>query len=296
MISLRSFAKLKHLLIIPTLHSRLADGGFGRKYRPLLPGTLRVQLLPLLFLLAIVSPHCNGANNGRKVSGNNKKAADSLVNPPTNSDSKTMVPTNLNQGLSDWIGMPLSKMIGTSELIVYGSVKKIMDSSILVQVKQKIAGVENEPVIEMIKAKADPFASIQPAPYKIGQCYLLFLSQLKTATTKKQWKLMGHAVGQESQMPVIDGYIYFIDRYFEGIPQKEYDVNGVRQNIQRFEFSPFVNAVEGYTRCYQWMKQQKNNRELPQQICTEEQAAVYAKKGFMHQYLVTETRHFITGQ
>ncbi|MEP6600635.1 MAG: hypothetical protein ABJB49_02345 [Nitrospirota bacterium] len=261
-------------------------------------GLIRSGLLPLLFLFAIVSTCGNGANKAENVPGNDKNAVGICgMNKSTNVDFQRMIPPDLDKSpSSDWIGMPLSKMIGTSELIVYGSVKKVLDSTIQFQIMRKIAGGEKENIIEMIKAKPDPFADVKPAPYQAGQCYLLFLFQQKNTGSRKQWKMMGHPLGQEGQMPVIESYIYFKDRYFDGIPLKRYKVNGVEQNIQRFEFSLFLNAIEGYKKSYKWVKRAKDNNYLPEKIRTDEQIDLYAKKSFMHRYLVTETRNFISSK
>ncbi|MEO6548967.1 MAG: hypothetical protein ABIN94_13250 [Ferruginibacter sp.] len=257
----------------------------------------KLQSLSLLFILAIVSPYCNGANNNSNTPPTHTSAIDTNINQPINTDQKTMAATDVkNNPSSDQIGTPLSKMIGTSQLIVYGSIKKVLDSTILVQVIKKIAGEEIEMVIEVIKAKPDPFASIRPAPYKAGQCFLFFLINPGNTSTKKTWKLAGNTIGNEAELPVIDKYIFFIDRYFEGLPQKEYNVNGVQQNIQRFEFPQFLDAIEGYQQCYKWTQQNNTNRMLPEKSCSDEQAVTYAKKSFIHQYLVTETQHFISNK
>jgi len=192
---------------------------------------------------------------------------------------------------SDWIGIPLAKLIGTSELIVYGSVKQVLDSTVLFQVVQKI-GDEKADIIEILKAQPDRFASVKPAPYEAGQFYLLFLCKSQGAFPKAIWKVMGKA--QEGQMPVIGTYIYFNDRYVEGIPMEQYKVNGVELNIQRFEFSPFLNAVEEYKQCYQWIRQGKDGNYLPKELCNDNQITLYRKKSFIHNYLVTETQVFIT--
>ena len=194
---------------------------------------------------------------------------------------------------SDWIGTPLSKLIGSSELIVYGSVKEVLDSTILFQVIDKI-GDEKADVIEIAKAKPDRFASVKPAPYQTGQTYLLFLLKSTNAFPKVIWKVMGKA--QEAQMPVIDNYVYFNDRYFEGIPLKQYKVNGVELNIQRFEFPLFLNALEEYKKCYQWIRQGQDDKYLPKQLCNDNQVTLYSKRSFIHNYLVTETQAFIANK
>lgn len=196
-----------------------------------------------------------------------------------------------NGHASDWIGIPLSRLIGTSELIAYGSVKEVLDSTILFQVSHKI-GDEKAEIIEILKAEPDRFASVKPAPYETGQSYLLFLHKTQNAFPKLTWKIMGTA--QEGQMPVIDNYIYLNDRYIEGIPLEHYRVNGVDLNIQRFEFRPFLNAIEEYRQCYQWIRQGTDGNDLPKQLCNDNQITVYRKKGFINNYLVTQTQAFIT--
>jgi hypothetical protein len=194
---------------------------------------------------------------------------------------------------SDWIGTPLSKLTGTSELIVYGSVKEVLDSTVAFEVAQRI-GNEEADVIEVLKAKPDPFAGVKPAPYQSGQYYLLFLAKSPSAGPKVIWKVMGK--GQEAQMPVIDNYVYFNDRYLEGIPLKQYKVNGVELNIQRFEFASFVNALEDYKKCYQWIRQGQDDKYLVKQLCNDDEVTLYSKKSFIHNYLVTETQAFVTNK
>jgi hypothetical protein len=198
-----------------------------------------------------------------------------------------------NGRASDWIGIPLSKLAGTSELIVYGNVKKVSDSTILLQVVHEI-GVEKAGVIEIAKATPDPFASVKPAPYQTGQSYLLFLRKSKNASRSGIWEVMGRA--QEAQMPVVDNYVYFNDRYFEGIPLKQYEVNGVELNIQRLEFASFFSALEEYKKCYQWISQESDDKYLPKKLCNDSQVDLFRQKGFIHNYLVTETQAFITSK
>jgi hypothetical protein len=194
---------------------------------------------------------------------------------------------------SDWIGIPLSKLIGTSDLIVYGSVKEVLDSTILFQVLDKI-GDGKADVIEVLKAKPDPFADVKPAPPHVGQSYLLFLIKAPEASVKPIWKVMGKAY--EAQMPVIDNYVYFIDRYFEGIPLQRYNVNGVELNTQRFQFPSFFNALQEYRKCYHWVRQGLDNRYLPKKLCDNNQLKLLSGKSFIHSYLVNETEAFITGK
>jgi hypothetical protein len=247
--------------------------------------TIKVlRLLPLLLVFSITWFFCSGCDSSRKHVFNIEKK---LVNSP----DSIMTPIGFDKSNSDYNGIPLSKLIGISELIVYGSVKKVLDSTILLHIIRKVSGNENESDIEILKARPDAFAGIKPAPYETGQCYLLFLINSKNTSSKLIWKAMG--VGEEAQMPVIDNYIYFNDRYFEGIPLQQYKVNGVELNIQRFEFPLFLNAVEEYKTCYQWVKQGQDDRYLPQKKCSDNQVSLYAKKSFMHNYLVNETRAFI---
>jgi len=192
---------------------------------------------------------------------------------------------------SDWIGTPLSKLIGTSELIAFGSVKEVLDSTILFQVTRQIGG-EKADLLEIAKAKADPFASVKPAPYQAGQSYLLFLVKSKNTSPKVIWQIMGQA--QEAQMPVSNNYIYFNDRYFEGLPMEQQKVNGVELNIQRFEFPLFLNAVEEYKKCYQWTR--REDHDTIKQLCDDNQLTVYGEKSFIHNFLVMETRTFIRGK
>jgi len=192
---------------------------------------------------------------------------------------------------SDWIGTPLSKLTGTSELIVYGSVKEVLDSTILFQVTHQIGG-EKADVIEIAKAQPDPFGGVKPAPYQTGQTYLLFLSKAKNNSSKLIWEVMGQA--QEAQMPVSDNYIYFNDRYIEGLPVEQRKVNGVELNIQRFEFPLFLSALEEYKKCYQWIR--RDDKYLVKQLCDDNQVTLYGKKSFVHNFLVMETRAFITSK
>jgi hypothetical protein len=251
-----------------------------------------IRLLPLLLSFTLVSFYSDRANNG-SIFNIERSVALFRANISNGIDPKTMksyVPGNV---VGDWMPMPLSKMIGTSELIVYGKVKNVLDSTILFQVTRRITGDEKEDVIEIVKARPDPFAAVKPAPYQAGQCYLLFLESGKAAP-KKIWKVTG--IAQEGQMPVMDTYIYFNDRYFDGIPIARYKVNGVEQNIQRFGFSLFLNAADDYKKCYRWIRQGQDNKYLPEKICKDNEVTLYGKKSFMHNFLVNETKLFIANK
>ncbi len=187
----------------------------------------------------------------------------------------------------DWIAIPLSRMTGTADLIVYGTVSSVKDSTCIFTITRILAGKSDNKAIEVHKIMPDKFASVHPAPYASGQTYLLFLVHEKNSSCSMNWKVMG--IGGEGQMPVENGFIYFPQNNIEGLPFKEYPVNGVLQFLQRFEFSVFLNAIEEYQKCYHWIKNKTDNQFYPQKACDAASQAKYSNKSFIHKYLSVQT-------
>jgi hypothetical protein len=208
-------------------------------------------------------------------------------------NSYTMDSPEFKISASDWIAIPLSRLIGTSELIIYGKIDKVLDSTIIFQIlqevkgKQDVKGKKTGSRLEILKAKPDPFAGIKPAGYQQGQFYMLFLEPGKTSP-QKVWRIVG--ISEEAQMPVVNNYIYFYDRFLKGLPLHSYNVYGVESSIQRFEFSKFLDAVEEYIKYYRWVNRGPGNKYLIEKNCTAFQDTAYRKKSFMHNYLAEETQ------
>jgi hypothetical protein len=215
------------------------------------------------------------------------------VNLKNKSSIKTTWPQYHRTPLSDWVPLPLSNVIGISDCIASGTVIKVSDSTFLFKIDQTIKGVKEQATITVLKAKADPFDSPQPAPYKEGQQYILFLAATSTGTEPKLWKLIDR--GRADQMTFIDSWVYFNDRNFNGLTMGYYDVYGVKQDIQRFDKNMFLDAVQHYSDCFHWTKLQ-NGKTMPIKICDESKITRYANTSFMHKYLVNETLQIIASE
>lgn len=195
--------------------------------------------------------------------------------------------TTLNTLMSDWVAIPLSRMIGTAELILCGNVTSVRDSSYVFRISRRLSGICEGDTIEVLKVIPDRFASTKPAPYARGQCFLIFLIRANSNQRDSRWKVMG--IGGEGQMPVINNYVYFVGNNITGIEFANYDVNGTEQYVQRFEFVPFVNAVEEYRKCFRWTKTKTDKQYTPRKICDERTVTEFRQRSFIHSFLINQT-------
>lgn len=190
--------------------------------------------------------------------------------------------------MSDWVAIPLSKMVGTAELIVRGSVISVGDSTYVFSVDKQLSDTAKYETIEVMKVKPDKFASTKPAPYEKGQRFILFLIQEKK---NPRWKVMG--TGGEGQMPVVDNYVYFSGNNIDGLEFNNYNIHGKEQYVQRFDASLFMNAVEEYGKCFHWTKDEIHKNYIPQKICDDSTVSGFKKKSFIHNYLIIQTNLFM---
>src|SRR5690242_5812941 len=191
--------------------------------------------------------------------------------------------------MSDRVAMPLSKMIGTADLIVWGSVKTVHDSSFVLNIHKNLNGTNIQGSVEVLNVTPDKFSSQKPVPYKKDQSFILFLTKPKDFEKKSRWKTMGFG---EGQMPVENDYVYFMANNIDDLKFDNYVVQGVKQYVQRFESAIFLKAVEEYTKCFRWTKISAT-RATPQIIGTEAQVTEFSKKSLIHSYLVKQTNALI---
>ncbi len=193
--------------------------------------------------------------------------------------------------MSDEFPVPLSRMIGSAELIVWGRVNAVHDSTFVFMINKQLSGNNKDTLIEVLKVKPDKFANVQPPPYKTGEAFMLFLSHPVTAVKSRVWRVMG--VSGEGQMPVENGYIYFQGNNINGLEFENFKVRGEDLYVQRFDFGTFLNAVEGYNKCFRWSLTSDKNKWIPEKICSDCQLGKFGKLSFMHNYLVSQTRLMI---
>lgn len=194
--------------------------------------------------------------------------------------------------MADYEPIPLDRLIGTAQLIVLGEVTKVSNHTFSLRVSQQLAGATAANEIEIRQYIPSKFeGSPRPAPYAIGQSFLLFLTPGKPSPTDSAWTIMG--IGGEGEMPIEGDFIYFHGRNVEGLPFESHQVHKAQRSIQRFVSQEFFDAVKKYRFCFEW-KPGKEGRPEPAKTCDEAAIAKYAQVSAIHSYLARLTSRRIT--
>jgi hypothetical protein len=191
--------------------------------------------------------------------------------------------------MSDFMAMPLSKMIGTAELVVLGEIESVSESTCSFVIYKTLKGTSGKKLIQVIKVRPDPFASIKPPPYKKGQRYLLFMDHFTDIKETKAWHVMG--TGGEGQMPADSSFVYFRGNNIKGLKFENYAVHGKDEYVQRFDLASMLDALQGYDKCFRWKGQDKSLK--PEIQCSDTKIKEYSSKGFLHNYLTVQTKSLI---
>jgi hypothetical protein len=251
------------------------------KYRS---GFIAALLLMLLYFSFITVTLCNKIDHSFHPLEMNSTRLNT-DNPFKNYKNKY---SDMNKNeFSDWVAIPLAKMIGTASLIVWGYIENLTDSSYIFKIITVIRGSITDETIEVLKYTPDKFESEKPPPYNKNQRYILFLVEQKEKPDHLLWKVMGF--GGEGQIPVQDRFVYFQGNNIKGLTFSNYLIFGVSQHIQRFDFTLFLDAVKEYNNCFRWAFNNQKKQYMPQQLCDEVKLKQYANKSFIHKYITNQT-------
>jgi hypothetical protein len=237
-------------------------------------------LMLLFFSFMIITLSIKGDNTFNPF-GNN-----SANNTDTSLGNLKKDRTEMNH-FSDWAAIPLAKMIGTANLIVWGFLENLGDSTFIFKINLVLQGSVTDETIEVLKFTPDKFETEKPAPYNKNQHYILFLAESKEKSEHLLWKVMGF--GGEGQIPVQEGFVYFQGNNIKGLTFNNYLVFGVSQHIQRFDFTQFLDAVKEYGKCFRWNFNNQKKQYSPQQICDGASVTQYSNESFIHKYLTGQT-------
>lgn len=205
------------------------------------------------------------------------------IAPSTPRSNPWLVLAILSLGLIDYEPMPLCEMIGFAELAVSGHVAALGEETIHFAVTEVLLGEVAERELEVRQATPWPPGSPRPAPYAVGQSFVLFLVRDPETGSDAPWRILGLEGGGE--LPIVGDEVFLRGRRVEYREAESHRVHGVDLVSQRFPRLPFLDAVEGYARCFVWRRE--GNRRWPRQTCDGAALEAYRSRSPLHAYLVS---------
>jgi hypothetical protein len=101
--------------------------------------------------------------------------------------------------------MEVFEMIGTADLVVFGTIQEVKTLTMVVEVKDRLLGDDESATIEVEKYKGTSKNAKRWGKYMMGENVLLFLKKESGA-----YKLLG--VGGEGEKYVLEGEVYLDNR------------------------------------------------------------------------------------
>lgn len=220
----------------------------------------------------VILPACNHAHPPASLPSENIKPISAIQPAPT--------------PMNDYDPIPLPRLIGIAEHVLYGSVQSVKKETIIFKVEESLIG--NIPknkkidIAQFIPGKAD---GPREVPYQQGQHFLLFL---KMDTTQQMLRILG--AGGEGEMPVEEGFVYFFGRHVEGLERKNYTVHSKERAIQRFDYKTFAEAVREFRKCYSYQYVPAEEKYKCERLCSPEEIQRMGNKSFIHKYLTDRAK------
>lgn len=193
----------------------------------------------------------------------------------------------------DYDPIPFTRLIGMADLGVIGTVTDIGDSIFQFHVDEFLLHNHASRSINVTKYIPSVLFAPRSLPYSKEQRFALFLMKPEQDSADHPWNILGYT--GEGEMPIDGEFIYFEGSNLEGLERKQYEVQGVSRNLQRFNLPDFKDAVQNYGECFSWelVEYIKNNKKRerwqPSKKCPDVTVKTYQAKSWIHEYLVQET-------
>ncbi|MCA8921965.1 MAG: hypothetical protein KDD82_09165 [Planctomycetes bacterium] len=101
-----------------------------------------------------------------------------------------------------YLPLDLYDMLGSSDLVVVGTIVELGDEAFVLKVETRIAGAEGQETVEVLRFKDWPCA-VRWTPYAVGQRVLVCAVRVKDKDGVERLKL--RSGGGEGEMPIEDG-------------------------------------------------------------------------------------------
>lgn len=188
--------------------------------------------------------------------------------------------------LADYSPPPLFDMVGSSDLVLVGTVAAVGADRFVLNVETVVAGELKAKTIA-VRRFVDWTCAQRWAPYEEKQRVLLCLTAAKgeLATIR--------SAGGEGEMPVVDGVVYYRGYPVTTVrPASPHVVGEKTLHSQQLGLEDFVAAIQGYRRCF---RLELNRVPYPQLKSAKETATKAAVDAYMASspvaaFLVKSTR------
>jgi len=196
---------------------------------------------------------------------------------------------------ADYSPLPLNHMILTADLVIYGEIEKIENSSFVLKIEGEAYGEYDGSSIK-VKQFQNWTCAERWTGYEVGQNVFLFLKKEKN----NEWKIM--SAGGEGELPIANEHIYLYAYYAYYMPFVYYERKGLNghnyyykfQTFEiygsqfsgvKFNFEMFLDAVRGLRDCFKFIKGNTSPENKINLICTKEELKKYKKISKLHSWL-----------
>jgi hypothetical protein len=189
----------------------------------------------------------------------------------------------------DYEPKPLTELIGTSDLIVEGTIARVGSGAFSLRASNVLVGHREAPVVEVARFAYWP--GTRWADYAADQTALLFLRKATgdAKTGGANWEILG--VAGEGEMPADGEAIYITGLRVPGMEEGTYRVGGVDVSGQRVAKRGFFDALKGYRKCFAWKHDPTEDKQWRvESRCDAQQLEGYRRKSALHEYLVASTQ------
>ncbi len=187
---------------------------------------------------------------------------------------------------ADYSPPPLFDMVGSSDLVLVGTITKIGEATFVLGVETVVAGKLEAKTIEVTRY-VDWTCSTRWTPYAERQRVLLCL----TTTKGKPAKI--RSAGGEGEMPVIDSVVYYRGFPIDTIAAAAPHVIGDKTlHGQQVKLETFVAAIQGYRRCFRLQLSRSGYPQLKslKQTAADAEVNTYTSSSPLAAFLAKSTR------
>lgn len=183
----------------------------------------------------------------------------------------------------------LSRLLGVSDLVIYGKIADVGGNTFRVEILSVLVGVAPLRDIDVSMPRRWPDEP-RWVPYEVGQPIVLFLGK-RVSNHDTGWQIAG-PFGR-GEFPTDADFVYLPEHYESFGKRHPHRVYGAEVLFQRVNIWQFFSAVREYSECFVWKKRDKPGAPKPAQICNEVRVTAYASRSPVHRYLATETQDII---
>ena len=193
-----------------------------------------------------------------------------------------------------YIPTPLEDMLGSSDLVVTGSIARVDSESFVLRVEKLVAGEHDAPTLEVQRFR-DWACARRWAPYAAGQRVLLCLFRATSLDGEPVWRI--RSGGGEGEMPIAsddDGraFVYYRRGNLPFASDGRYPLHGGELYAVRMPLEATLRTIRAFRRAFSW--ELDRSTPMPQVVAvrptTPDAVAEFAAQGDFEAWLVEATR------